>query len=211
MRQPKGTPPIKTVKDCIVCHRSFRRLGKLCGTCEARQRHTGSPTGKVIKAHDLDIYRPLVQTMVNRYADDKAIIGGMALMEEILASYGKDCDHATVGRRCRPYIGKLLDMGATVRSGFIECAAVTFFWEITGAQPSAAEMDMAYASRLLLHKRTWKQGQKRGNWSRAVIGGLGYRIRSDLGVLYLQMARVCVKQDMAHREQLRAASRFTGE
>jgi hypothetical protein len=207
-RGPRGTPPIKTEKECPACHRKHTRVGQHCGKHEARIRQVGSATGIRVKAHDLDIYRPLVATMLNRYADDPAIVAGLKLMEDILATYGQDADHATVGRRCRPYLDKLLVMGATVRTAFIECAAVNFMWEITEAKPTSAEMDMALATRLLLHKRTWNQGMGRSNWSRAVIGGLGYRIRCDLGTLFLQMAKHCVKQDMAHRSAQRTARDF---
>ena len=207
-------PPIRTDKKCPVCQVSHRRVGPLCSKHESQMRRNGG-IGAPLKGIDLDIYRPLVQTMLNRYADDdsnsgRAISGGLALMDDILKNYGKNCDHATVGRKCRPYVDKLVQLGATARSSFIECAAVYFLWEITGAQPSASEMDMQVATRLLLHKRTRHDCMKRSNWSRSVIGGLGYRIRCDLGTLFLQMARVCVKQDMARREAIRAASSFKG-
>jgi len=202
--------PARTEKVCPICQRHHRRLGALCGTHEARLRHSGSPTGLAVKHHELDKYRMIVEPLFFKYEAHPAIVAAHGLMKDILENYGVDCDHATVGRKARPFLDRLLQIGATPRSALIECAALAFYWRMEFRDVSAAQMDMAYAHRLLLHKSSGTRGNNRTAWTRRVVGGLGYRIRGDLGALFFQMHSVYAKAADAHDEQRRAASKFTG-
>lgn len=193
---------------CAVCGKLHRRYGPWCAQHEKRHQRTGSPTGQLVLHKDLDLYRPQVATMLNRWATDPAIVAGLELMEDILQNHGRDSDAATVGRRARPYLDRLMQAGGDARSSLIEMVSLAFYWSTHGGGwPSPAEQDMAFATRLLLHKRT---GQRKNAWRRRVIAALGGRIRSDLSRLLVDMYVVWKRTEDTRAARRKTAAGFAG-
>jgi len=198
--------PVFVDRICPVCNKQHRRLGSFCRKHEGLLHTTGSPTGRIVKHNELDAYRPEVAMMLNRWSDHEAIVAGLDLMHELLHTYGLDCDAATTGRAARPYLNRLLKGGGDARSCLIEMASLAFYWGTHGGGwPSPAEQDMVFATRLLLSKRT---GNSTSSWRRTVIAGLGYRIRTDLGPLLLQLFVVWKRTEDTRDQRRKTAATF---
>ena len=119
--------------------------------------------------------------------------------KRFLSSYGTDTERATPGHRMRPYLDALLNAGAMAQSSMIELLSLAFYWQCEERMPSAAEMDMQLAYRLLQHKRG---GGKRNGLRRKVVCGLGYQLRSFLVPLLFEI-HAHWKKSMAANEARR--------
>ena len=73
---------------------------------------------------------------------------------------------------------------------------------------TTAQMEMQLASRLLLSKSAGSRGNNRTAWSRRIIGGLGYRLRCEFCVLFMQMHQVWKADEDKRVEQLKVMRSF---
>ena len=164
-------------RECPECGARHHRLMNLCGKHERRLERTGSPTGRSILSRELNYYRPIARGLLHKYETEDAIRAIHGLMQSILTGYGADCEHATAGRKARPYLDGLVGAGATARSSLIELLALSLWWKCEELMPSGAEMDMALAKRLLQHKR---YGMPHNHLRRKVVASLGYKVRMEI-------------------------------
>jgi hypothetical protein len=189
------------------CNKRHRRLFKWCIKHEQRLKRNGHPTEYRVKFADLNEWRPIVATMLNRWCDHEAIQAGLSLMHEILHGYGVYTDQATTGRRVRPYMDRLIRAGATARSSLIEMAALAFYYQNRRDWPEEPVQVMAFAARLLLHIPG--AANSKNTWPRKVIGALGYRITQDLRPLLIEMWLVHEKTHAAHAQRLKITKTFS--
>jgi hypothetical protein len=148
--------------------------------------------------------------MFHKHEANAAVVAAHGRMRDILDNYGRDCDHATVGRKARPFLDTLLSHGATPRSCLVECAAVSFRWSMEERAVTAAQMEMQLATRLLLSKSAGSRGNNRTSWSRRIIGGLGHQLRCEFCTLFPQMHRVWKTDEDKRDEQLKVMRSFCG-
>jgi hypothetical protein len=190
---------------CPTCGKKHHRLIPLCQKHEKRLERTGSPTGRIIRSNELNYYRPIARGLLHKYESEPAIKAIHSLMHSILTGYGADSEYATPGRKVRPYLDGLVSAGGTARSSLIELLALAIWWKCEGVMPSAAEMDVQLAKRLLQHKRYQMSHAKH---ARKTIASLGYHLRADLVPTLWQIHGFWERSLKAHDEQMKVARSF---
>ena len=204
---PTPHPPWrhKVLKICKAkaCRRPHRRLGQYCGTHERRKALSGNPEGQQMTFDMVRPHREPAEQLLKDYSRNSAVKAAIRLAQHILDTYGHTGEKAGVGRKVRPVLDSLVDLGVDGEQVLAEMVAIVMYWELNGSQPTGEEMDVAFGGRLLKLRR--KTAIRASLHSAPARRHLGFQIRSHLYVFCAQIVRHWEQQ---HRElaRLRAAA-----